>query len=605
MLKSRNSSFELPILSKLKVRNKILVGFVIILAIFLIGMFVNFTASQNLSHVNRVIVDKYSAIDSQSYELSLAYDSQQSLYQSYAAGNVTGSKSLFIQNENALDQNVSQLENNTVGTSGKTIVNSIKAERLQFYGTVVNGVMTLPTQDELNSLDITGQTMLRDALDMYTSMIQYQLTGNTSKDNSYKTYKSEFLNNEGDFQSNLSEIQNINTSVYDVIYNDFGAIKTYFTAWTNNVMDPASTSLSSNGTAWVISNIDSILPIEGAINRIDVNISTYDKLASTALFNADSAIHPIQQDLASLRVFAKSEMAKGKVQAQNSVNMVTSTTLLVALGGIVASVIIGLSISSSIANPLSDLSISSKKISSGDLTIDIHSSRQDRSDEIGELASHFNMMVTYLKETVTEISNVASSLSAAAQEMASSAEEVNSSSEEISAISQQMAKGSIDQSNQINEAVKIASELRVDFEQKISNINSTSSLIESIASQVNMLALNASIEAARAGEYGRGFSVVADNIRKLADDSKNSVGSVQSVIESLKASLSSSIDDLTNSIEKIASVAEETSSGAEESSAATEEQAATMEEMAASAQELAVIASNLEGIIKKFNLETV
>ncbi len=325
-------------------------------------------------------------------------------------------------------------------------------------------------------------------------------------------------------------------------------------------------------------------------------------MSKNALSKADADIAPIQSNLTLLREFALGEMQKGKVQSINAVNFVSTTSLSVVILGIVISAIIGLSISSSISNPLTNLTKSSKDIASGDLTVDIQSAHISRLDEIGELATHFNQMVTYLKDTVKEISNVVTSLSSAAQEMATSAEEVNSSSEEISAISQQMAKGAVDQSNQINESVKIALELKKDFEEKITNINQTSSLIENISNQVNMLALNASIEAARAGEYGRGFSVVADNIRKLADDSKSSVVKVSTIIESLKVSLSKSIDSLTGSIEKIASVTEETSSGAEESSSATEEQAATMEEIAASAQELAVIAGNLEAILKKFKI---
>ena len=133
-------------------------------------------------------------------------------------------------------------------------------------------------------------------------------------------------------------------------------------------------------------------------------------------------------------------------------------------------------------------------------------------------------------------------------------------------------------------------------------IDQSAQIIEAIASQVNMLALNASIEAARAGEYGRGFSVVADNIRKLADDSKNSVGKVQITIDTLNNSLSQSITNITSSIERVASVAEETSSGSEEASAATEEQSATMEELTASAQELANMSSRMINLVRKFTI---
>ena len=103
-----------------------------------------------------------------------------------------------------------------------------------------------------------------------------------------------------------------------------------------------------------------------------------------------------------------------------------------------------------------------------------------------------------------------------------------------------------------------------------------------------MQALNASIEVVRAGEYGRGFSVVADSIRKLADDPKTSDAKVNSIISSLRIGLSNSIDNLTISFEKIASLEEENSSGSEESSGATKEQSATIEEVTASAQEILI-----------------
>ena len=66
------------------------------------------------------------------------------------------------------------------------------------------------------------------------------------------------------------------------------------------------------------------------------------------------------------------------------------------------------------------------------------------------------------------------------------------------------------------------------------------------------------LKQARAGEYGRGFAVIADNIRNLADDSKTSVVKVQNTINSLKDSLSKSISNIYKSIDRVASVAEET-----------------------------------------------
>ena len=78
------------------------------------------------------------------------------------------------------------------------------------------------------------------------------------QDNSYKVYKADFSNSENDFSSNLSEIQGINITVYSILNTDFTVIKTYFSNWVNNVMDPASNNLATNGTAWEISHTDSV-----------------------------------------------------------------------------------------------------------------------------------------------------------------------------------------------------------------------------------------------------------------------------------------------------------------------------------------------------------
>ncbi len=149
--------------------------------------------------------------------------------------------------------------------------------------------------------------------------------------------------------------------------------------------------------------------------------------------------------------------------------------------------------------------------------------------------------------------------------------------EEISATMQQLAASSVqitDNERQLNQKIGEIDLISED-------INTVLEFIKQIAEETKMLGLNAAIEAARAGEFGRGFGVVADEIRQLSDESKGTVGKIRALTDSIK--------------EKI----KETTRNSESTMLATEEQAAASEEVIASIVEITGMAEHLDTIAKE------
>lgn len=194
----------------------------------------------------------------------------------------------------------------------------------------------------------------------------------------------------------------------------------------------------------------------------------------------------------------------------------------------------------------------------------MHNSVKDIMLSISAEANNVNTALNITNESISELtrqledaSSTVEELSAGIEETASSTQEINATSQDIenavARIADKATEGAVSASEISNKAVQLkessmtlqteANDTRLAIKKamdealrKISDVEKIKTLSDAIlqiSSQTNLLALNASIESARAGEAGKGFSVVADEIRKLAEDSKSTVTEIQSTIKSV------------------------------------------------------------------------